>query len=102
MLPTSGRSSLRQVGDDADEIAALKADALLRDERIAELVVEVDNLHKARDHAAIIEQAKGVIMSTTRCSAEAAFAVLVATSQRENVKLFTIAQRIAAKQDRQT
>jgi AmiR/NasT family two-component response regulator len=87
------------VDEDAARIEALEAEALLRDARIAELAREVDGLLAAREHAAVIEQAKGVIMSTTHCSADAAFAVLVAASQRENVKLFTIAQRIAVAQD---
>jgi len=87
------------VSDDGERIAALEAVVLLRDERIADLVAEVDRLVKGREHAALIEQAKGVIMSTTHCSADAAFAVLVAASQRENVKLHAIAARIAAAQD---
>lgn len=82
-------------------IEGLEADALIRDERIAELVAEVDRVLAARDRAAVIEQAKGV-MSTTRCSSDAAFAVLVAASQRENVKLYEIAARIAAAQDNTT
>ena len=86
----------------SERVTALEAEALVRDARIAELVAEIERLQDARDHAAVIEQAKGVIMSTTHCSADAAFAVLVAASQRENVKLFVIAQRIAAAQEQQT
>lgn len=92
----------RLVGEDSERIAALEAQAVLRDAHIADLVDEVENLRKSREHAAVIEQAKGVIMSTTRCSADAAFAVLIAASQRENVKLFEIAQRIASTQDEQS
>lgn len=84
---------------DADRIASLEAEAILRDARIAELVAEVDRLISGRAHAALIEQAKGVIMSETRCSAEAAFAALVAISQRENVKLRAVAERIAGEQN---
>jgi AmiR/NasT family two-component response regulator len=89
------------VGEESQRIAALQAQALIRDAHIADLVDEVENLRKSREHAAVIEQAKGVIMSTTRCSADAAFAVLVAASQRENVKLFQVAERIASAQDEQ-
>lgn len=99
MLPGHGRSSLRAVSDDADQIERLEAEALVRDARIAALADEVDNLLAAREHAAVIEQAKGIIMSTKRCSADAAFAVLVAASQRENIKLFKVAQRIVDAQD---
>jgi AmiR/NasT family two-component response regulator len=87
------------VSGDADRTEKLEAEALVRDARIAELVDEVDHLLAAREHAAVIEQAKGIIMSTNRCSADAAFAVLVAASQRENVKLFKVAQRIVNAQD---
>lgn len=86
---------------DHGQIDKLSADGRVSDARIAELVAEVDSLLAAREHAGVIEQAKGVIMSTTHCSPDAAFAVLVAASQRENVKLFTIAARIAAAQDEQ-
>jgi GAF domain-containing protein len=43
---------------------------------------------------AVIEQAKGKIMATKRCSADEAFAILVKASQRENVKLRDIARHI--------
>jgi AmiR/NasT family two-component response regulator len=65
-------------------------------------VLEVEDLLAAREHAATINQAKGVIMSTMRCSPDAAFAVLVAASQRENVKLYRIAERIVAAQEEDT
>ena len=86
---------------EALEAAALDAEAaaLVSDARIAGLAAEVDNLLAAREHAAVINQAKGVLMSSMHIGPDAAFAVLVAASQRENVKLFTIAERIAASQD---
>ena len=82
------------------EILGLEADALLRDERIAELVNEVDGLTRAREHAAVIEQAKGVIMGSTGCGPDAAFAVLVAQSQNQNRKLWDVANELAQAQDR--
>ena len=51
-------------------------------------------LHESMDFRSIIEQAKGVLMATQTCSADAAFDLLTAASQRENVKLRVIAQRI--------
>jgi AmiR/NasT family two-component response regulator len=86
-------------GVDHDRIDRLEAAALLRDARIAELVREVEGFQSAREHAAVINEAKGVLMSTMHIGPDAAFAVLVAASQRENLKLFTIAERIAAAQD---
>jgi GAF domain-containing protein len=51
-------------------------------------------LGEALAHRAVIEQAKGVLMGAQRCSDDEAFQVLVRASQRENVKLRLIAQRI--------
>jgi AmiR/NasT family two-component response regulator len=81
-------------------MARMEAEAILRDERIAKLVAEVDGLHRAQEHRAVIEQAKGVIMSTTGCGPDAAFAVLVAQSQNENRKLWDVALDLARAQNR--
>lgn len=83
------------------EAAALvsEAAALVSEARIAELVAEVEGLHRQMEHRSVIEQAKGVLMSSMHIGADAAFAVLVAASQRENVKLRDIAARIAGAQD---
>ncbi len=51
-------------------------------------------LQESIEHRAIIEQAKGLLMATQRCSADDAFELLVSASQRENVKLRIIAQRL--------
>jgi GAF domain-containing protein len=51
-------------------------------------------LHESMEFRAIIEQAKGILMAAEGCSADEAFDVLVAASQRENVKLRDIAQRM--------
>jgi hypothetical protein len=42
----------------------------------------------------VIEQAKGIIMGSKRCSAEDAFAALLIESQQTNTKLRAIARRI--------
>jgi hypothetical protein len=84
------------------QIRGLAADAVLRDERIAELVKEIDNLTRAREHAAVIEQAKGVIMNTMGCGPDAAFAVLVTQSQHQNRKLWDVANDLAGGQDHQS
>ena len=81
-----------------ERIEELEADALLKDALIAELVRDIDNLHAKAEHASVIEQAKGVIMSKLHCGPEAAFAALVAQSQRENRKLWEIAVELAAAQ----
>lgn len=53
-----------------------------------------ENLGEAMRSRAVIEQAKGVLMGAQHCSDEDAFKLLVRASQRENVKLRDIAQRI--------
>jgi len=53
-----------------------------------------ENLGEAMRSRAVIEQAKGVLMGAQRCTDEHAFQLLVRASQRENVKLREIAQRI--------
>lgn len=51
-------------------------------------------LGDAMSHRAVIEQAKGILMGVQHCDADEAFEILVKASQRENVKLRTVAQRI--------
>jgi AmiR/NasT family two-component response regulator len=45
-------------------------------------------------HRAVIEQAKGLLMGAEGVDEEQAFQILVRASQRENIKLRAIAQRI--------
>lgn len=82
------------VRDDVAAATGARAD-LASDARIAELIAEVEGLRAAMEHRSVIEQAKGVLMHSMEIGPEAAFAVLVAASQRENVKLRDLAKRIA-------
>jgi GAF domain-containing protein len=50
-----------------------------------------DTLSQALESRAAIEQAKGIIMATTRCTAAEAFDLLVRQSQQQNTKLRDIA-----------
>jgi hypothetical protein len=45
----------------------------------------------------VIEQAKGILMAESRCTAEEAFAMLRAASQRSNMKVRDLAQEIVAR-----
>jgi GAF domain-containing protein len=54
-----------------------------------------EGLGEAMKNRAVIEQAKGILMAKG-CDADTAFELLVRASQRENVKLRDIAQRIVA------
>jgi GAF domain-containing protein len=53
-------------------------------------------LEQAMESRAVIEQAKGVLMAQRDCSADEAFDMLKRASQRENVKLREVAQRIVS------
>jgi GAF domain-containing protein len=53
-----------------------------------------ENLEQAMLSRAVIEQAKGIIMTTMRCDEAAAFAILRAQSQTQNIKVRDIAEEI--------
>ena len=89
--PSTTLPAARQV-DDAPQL-------FVRNEQIAALIHEIEQLHKAMESRAAIEQAKGVLMATMRIGPDAAFAVLVAASQRENRKVREIAERLVASQE---
>ena len=55
-------------------------------------------LQTAMESRAQIEQAKGILMASRRCTAEEAFQMLVQASQRNNEKLRDIAARIVGSQ----
>jgi GAF domain-containing protein len=61
-----------------------------------------ENLTEAMRSRATIEQAKGVIMSNTRCSEDQAFDILKQQSQHENVKLRELAREIVERTQRRT
>ena len=49
----------------------------------------------------VIEQAKGILMAQSRCSADEAFAMLRAASQRSNVKVRDLAEEIVGRARRE-
>lgn len=77
----------------ASQAAVAVANAVLY-ESASQLAVQ---LQSAMESRATIEQAKGIIMATSRCSPEEAFEVLVRASQRENRKLRDIAGDLVAR-----
>ena len=52
------------------------------------------HLNQALESRGTIEQAKGILMATSDVTADEAFDMLRAASQRENVKLRDVAKRI--------
>jgi GAF domain-containing protein len=87
-------------GDDiarAEEIAAVGAVAVTN-ATLYESATELSaQLREAMTSRAVIEQAKGIVMASTRCTPDQAFEVLVKASQRENRKLRDIAADIVAR-----
>ncbi|MFL6206956.1 MAG: ANTAR domain-containing protein [Acidimicrobiales bacterium] len=82
---------------DADAVTrfARQASVVLANARAYWEVHEVaSGLQAAMQSRAVIEQAKGTIMATERCTADEAFALLARASQRENVKLRDLARRV--------
>ncbi len=78
----------------AQEIAAVAAVAVTN-ATLYETAAELGSqLQEAMSSRAVIEQAKGILMATTRCTPDRAFEILVRASQRENRKLRDIAIEI--------
>ena len=80
---------------------AAAASALLEDaQRMLELRSTASQLREAMASRAPIEQAKGIIMASMRCTPDEAFERLVKLSQRRNVKLRQLAVDIVAASSR--
>ena len=60
----------------------------------AAAVSEAEQLREAMRTRAVIEQAKGMIMTREHCTPDEAFALLSRISQHRNVKLHRVAQAI--------
>ncbi|GAB3006581.1 ANTAR domain-containing protein [Amycolatopsis acidiphila] len=65
-------------------------------EHLSELAGEAAGLQRAMASRATIEQAKGMIMFAYGCGSAAAFDLLINTSQRANIKLRELADRLVA------
>jgi hypothetical protein len=86
--------TIQTLADAAETIAAVQQHEV--GNRVAELVEEVRGLRLAMESRAEIEQAKGIVMATMRCSAEQAFDVLRSQSQHQNRRLREICQELVA------
>lgn len=78
----------------AEEIAARAAVAVVNAVRYESAAEAAEQLRRAMESRAVIEQAKGILMGRSNCSADEAFDMLVRASQRSNRKLRDIAQEI--------
>jgi transcriptional regulator with GAF, ATPase, and Fis domain len=79
----------------ADQLGVAVASATL----YAESFELAHQLQQAMESRAVIEQAKGILMAAQRCSADAAFNILVRASQNQNRKLRAIAAEIVERYD---
>ena len=61
---------------------------------VQELQSEIDGLRTAMLNRAVIEQAKGMIMLRHSCDEEAAFSILIRTSQQVQLKLHDVATHV--------
>jgi GAF domain-containing protein len=77
-----------------EAIATLLAVAVVNAEHGARSVEEAANMRRAMESRATIEQAKGILMERHRMTADAAFTVLSHASQRSNMKLRDVADRL--------
>jgi GAF domain-containing protein len=84
--------------DEAVETASLFADQLgvaaAKASKYAESYELAEQLQRALESRAVIEQAKGIIMSQSKIGATEAFTILVRASQNQNRKLRAIATEI--------
>jgi GAF domain-containing protein len=86
--------------DNASLFAAQAAVALANAQAYWDQASLAENLAKAMESRAVIEQAKGVIMATTGTGADQAFDLLRQQSQAENRKLRELAAEIVDRQQR--
>ncbi|WP_330294845.1 ANTAR domain-containing protein [Streptomyces sp. NBC_00503] len=71
------------------DAGSLADDALIAE--VLELRAEVEQLSKALESRAVIDQARGMVMALASCSGEKAWGLLVDVSQHRNVKLRDVA-----------
>ncbi len=74
--------------------AAQAAAAIVMALRYSEQVTLTEQLRTALTSRSVIDQAMGIIMGQRRCTAEEAFAVLRAASQRRNIRLRDVAREL--------
>jgi GAF domain-containing protein len=79
-----------------EEMAGFIAVAVANAQHSARSAEEAENMRRAMESRATIEQAKGVLMERHKMTADAAFTVLAHASQGNNVKLRDVAHHLAS------
>src|SRR4051794_6452009 len=78
----------------AETFAAQAAVAVANAQLFEATAALAQQMQEAMANRAVIEQAKGIVMSERRCSADEAFDVLVRRSQTSHTKLRDVAQEV--------
>ncbi|WP_240659634.1 ANTAR domain-containing protein [Streptomyces sp. WAC 01529] len=86
----------RDAGPVGCETGPRDGDAVPRGESEQELRAEVAQLRRAMETRPTIDLARGILMSSFQLSPEAAWEVLVTTSQNTNTKLYRLAEDLVA------
>ncbi|HVV36038.1 MAG TPA: ANTAR domain-containing protein [Acidimicrobiales bacterium] len=81
-------------------VAELRAQGVADKAQLSALQSEIASLRTALESRAVIEQAKGIIIGSTGCDADAAFDVLARQSQHENRKLREVAEELVRSKQR--
>jgi GAF domain-containing protein len=84
----------------AETFARYAAVAIANTQLFAASTRLAEQMQEAMASRAVIEQAKGILMGQHKIDADAAFSMLRAASQRANLKLREIAERIVANETR--
>jgi hypothetical protein len=80
-----------------DRIPATSRRAVPTERAMRDLREEISGLRASRASRAVIEQAKGVLMATTGCDADEAFALLRQQSQHQNRPVREIAEELVGR-----
>jgi len=94
LYSTDGAPLRASLVEHAEAFAGFAAAVVANVGTHARALNQADNLERAMQTRAVIEQAKGVIMGRDRCTADEAFDVLSRLSQHQHVKLRDLAQSV--------
>ena len=79
-----------------DALALHVCAALTRAEALFRATTQTQNLLRAMESRAVIEQAKGIVMAQRKCTAQEAFTMIRTVSMNENLKVADLAASIVA------
>jgi hypothetical protein len=84
---------------DACDPARDELDRAALESELKRLRSELAQLRRAMESRPVIDQARGMVMAIGPCTSEAAWEVLVESSQRTNTKLRNVAEALVASTD---